>query len=559
MKGHRHGLRASRLTATPPDLVLRNGVVSTMDPGWPEAEAVAIAGDRVVAIGTNRAVDSLATAHTEIIGLGGAFVMPGFIEGHGHFTGLGRSLMQLRLRGTRSWGEIVAKVAEAARATPEGQWIHGRGWHQDAWDETPEPSVMGLPLHHALSEAVPDHPVVLRHASGHSVLANARAMELGGVTRDTADPPDGTVVRDADGEPTGAFLESAAWLVERAYHREMEGQSAQERESVLRRQIELASRECLLKGITSFHDAGASLQTIEVFRKVADEGKLGVRLYVMATASDDELRQALPELRVVGHAGHRLTVRAIKRFIDGALGTRTAWMFEPYADQPDTAGLCVAEPEAIEATCRLAVEHGMQMCVHAIGDRANREVLDLYERVFRDPPDATDLRWRIEHAQHLHPDDIPRFARLGVLAAMQANHCTTDGAYAVGALGERRAREGTYAWRGLLDAGARLVNGTDAPVEPVDPLTSLHASITRRLADGSRFFPEQCMTRAEALRSYTLDAAYAAFEEGLKGSLAPGHLADLVVLDRDLRTCGDDELLGAKVLRTIVGGGTHQA
>ena len=538
----------------PADLILRNANIATMVPTRPDAQAIAIAGGHILAIGANDAIDALAGPATEVIDLDGAFAMPGFIEGHGHFTGLGRSLMQLRLRGTRSWGEIVAKVAEAARATPEGQWIHGRGWHQDAWDEAPEPSVMGLPLHHALSEAVPDHPVVLRHASGHSVLANAKAMELGGVTRDTADPPDGTIVRDADGEPTGAFLESASWLVERAYHREMEGQSALEREALLRRQIELASRECLSKGITSFHDAGASLETIELFRKVADEGKLGVRLYVMASASDGDLREALPELRLIGHGNNHLTMRAIKRFIDGALGTRTAWMFEPYADQPHTSGLCVTEPEAIEATCRIAVEHGMQMCVHAIGDRANRETLDLYERVFRDHPDATDLRWRIEHAQHLDPDDIPRFGRLGVLAAMQANHCTTDGAYAVAALGERRARQGAYAWRSLLDAGATLVNGTDAPVEPVDPLTSLHASVTRRLADGRRFFPEQCMTRAEALRSYTLDAAFAAFEEDLKGSLAPGHLADLVVLDRDLRACPVEEILDAEAIRVVAGG-----
>ncbi|MFW6162092.1 MAG: amidohydrolase [Planctomycetota bacterium] len=540
-----------------PSLVLRNGVIATMDAVRLEAEAVAMAGDRIVAVGSNGEIEARVGPGTEVIDLDGAFAMPGFTEGHGHLMGLGRSLMRLRLLGSRSWGEVVAQVGEAARTTPKGEWILGRGWHQDAWEAVPQPSVEGLPLHYGLSEAAPDHPVLLRHASGHSVLANAKAMELAGIDRDTESPPTGRIVRDADGEPTGAFLEAAAGLVEEAYHEAMAALSDAERERLLRRQVEFATAECLARGVTSFHVAGASLATIELFRKVADEGGLGIRLYVMTTASDHELREALPELRLVGHADHRLTVRGIKRFIDGALGTRTAWMLQPYADQPGNAGLCMTEPDAIEATCRLAVEHGMQMCVHAIGDRANREMLDVYERVFRDHPQATDLRWRIEHAQHLHPDDIPRFARLGVIAAMQANHCTTDGAYAIAALGERRARQGTYAWRSLLDAGATLVNGTDAPVEPVDPLTSLHAAVTRRLADGSAFFPEQCMTRAEALRCYTLDAACAAFEEDLKGSLVPGKLADLVVLDRDLRACDEDEILATEVVRTVVGGVAH--
>ena len=536
------------------DLILRNAVIATMDPACPEARAIAIAGDRILAVGSNAEADAATRPSAEVIDLNGGFVLPGFIEGHGHLMGLGRSLMQLRLRGARRWGDIVAMVAEAARTTPTGEWILGRGWHQDAWEAAPAPSVEGLPLHHKLSEAAPDHPVLLRHASGHSVLANAKAMALAGITRETPGPPAGRIVRDADGEPTGAFLESAAWLVERTHQEAAKRLSPSEREALLRRQVELATRECLAKGVTSFHDAGASLETIALFGKLADEGKLGLRLYVMAGASDDELREALPELRTVGYGGDRLTVRAIKRFIDGALGTRTAWMLEPYCDQPGNAGMCMTAPEAIEATSRLAIEHGMQMCVHAIGDRANRKVLDIYERVLRDHPEATELRWRIEHAQHLHPDDVPRFAQLGIVASMQANHCTTDGAYAVAALGERRAREGAYAWRSLLDAGAAVINGTDAPVEPVDPLTSVHAAVTRRLADGSTFFPQQCMTRGEALRSYTVAAAHAAFEEGLKGSLAPGKLADLVVLDRDLRTCPAEDIASATVVLTVVGG-----
>jgi len=538
----------------PAHLVLRNGAIATVNPRGLRAEAVAIRGDRILAVGSNEEIEAAIGPSTQVIDLAGAFAMPGFIEGHGHLLGLGSALMQLDLRGLRSWAHVVAMVADAARAAQPGEWILGRGWHQDHWDETPQPNVGGLPLHQALSDATPDNPVLLRHASGHSVLANARAMALGGVTRDTADPPGGRVVRDPRGEPTGAFLDSGARVVDRALSDSLAASTPQQKEARLRRQIGLATQACLARGVTSFHDAGASFDTIELYRTLVDENALGLRLWVMISEDDERLVERLPDARLVAYGDRRLTVRAIKRLIDGALGTRTAWMFEPYADEPGNTGLCVTTPEAIEATCRLAVAHGMQMCVHAIGDRANRQVLDVYERVLGEQAQARDRRWRIEHAQHLAPDDVPRFARLGVVASMQGTHCTSDGAFAVAALGERRAREGAYAWRRLLDAGARVVNGTDTPVEHVDPIRSFHASVTRRLADGTAFFPEQCMTRAEALRSYTLGAAYAAFEEGTKGSLAPGKLADIVVLSRDLLAAPEDEILGTEVLHTIVGG-----
>jgi predicted amidohydrolase YtcJ len=269
---------------------------------------------------------------------------------------------------------------------------------------------------------------------------------------------------------------------------------------------------------------------------------------------NEVLKRRLPQYRIVGLGDHHLTVRAIKRFIDGALGTHGAWMLEPYVDLPRSSGLNTLPLESLAETAELAMRHDFQLCVHAIGDRANRQTLDLFERTLQKHPEKRDLRWRIEHAQHLSPVDIPRFHRLGVIAAMQAVHATSDAPFVVTRLGERRSREGAYAWRSLLDAGAVIVNGTDAPVEEVDPIRSFYASVTRRLESGATFFPEQRMTRLEALRSYTASPAYAAFEESLKGSLTPGKLADIVVLSEDILSAPEEKVLQARVLYTIVGG-----
>jgi hypothetical protein len=310
----------------------------------------------------------------------------------------------------------------------------------------------------------------------------------------------------------------------------------------------------LAKGVTSFQDAGSSFDTIDVFRNLADQGQLPVRLWVMVRDGNDHLARQLSDYRMIGRGNNRLTVRGIKRSIDGALGSHGAWLLEPYDDLPNSAGLNTSSIESIRETARLARRHGFQLCVHAIGDRANRETLDLFEGMLESNPDAPSLRWRIEHAQHLHPQDIPRFAHLGVIASMQGVHCISDAVYVTQRLGQRRAQSGAYVWRSLLDSGAVVINGSDAPVEDVNPIDSFYASVTRRLPSGVAFHTEQCMTRTEALRSYTLDAAYAAFEEDLKGSLTPGKLADLVVLSGDILTCSDEEILQAEVQYTIVGG-----
>jgi predicted amidohydrolase YtcJ len=343
-------------------------------------------------------------------------------------------------------------------------------------------------------------------------------------------------------------------LIHRARRKGEAARTADDEAADFDEAIRLATEECLSHGVTTFHDAGESFGTIDRFKQLAARGELAVRLCVMIGESNDALAERLPEYRIVGFGNHHLTVRAIKRFIDGALGVHGAWLLEPYDDLPESRGLNTTPVDSIRRTARLAAEHGFQLCVHAIGDRANRVTLDVFEEVFKEHPAKTDLRWRIEHAQHLDPADVPRFERLEVIASMQGVHATSDAPFVVERLGTERARTGAYAWRTLLESGAVISNGTDAPVEDVDPIQCFYASVTRRLADGTTFFPEQRMTRREALRSYTIDAAYAAFEEDLKGSLTPGKLADVVVLSHDIMTVPEKEILQTRVLYTIVGG-----
>ncbi|RPJ01651.1 MAG: amidohydrolase [Candidatus Aminicenantes bacterium] len=543
--------RRQKLAAETADLILVNGKIVTVDDRFPTATWIALHGDRISALGSdpkgfNRHVGS----GTEIIDLGGALTVPGLIESHGHFTGLGQSQTVLDLTKASSWDDIVALVAGAAKKAKPGEWILGRGWHQDKWDRAPEPGVDGLPVHESLSQVTPENPVVLTHASGHSSLANAKAMELSKITAATTNPEGGEIVRDAKGNAIGAFLETAQSLVRyEAGHDTPEEGTARTREL-----IGLASRECLANGITTFHDAGASLSTVDLYKAMAEEGALPIRLYVMLSAGSKTLAEKGLAYRMIGAAGNHLTVRAIKRLMDGALGSHGAWLLEPYADLPASTGLNTESIEEMKATAKFAIENGFQLATHAIGDRGNRETLDIYEEAFKAHPDKTDLRWRIEHAQHLSAADIPRFAALGVIPAMQAIHCTSDAPWVLKRLGEKRAGEGAYVWRKLMDAGSKIPIGTDVPVEPVNPMANFFAAVTRRLKDGTTFFPGQKMTRDEALRAYTINGAYAAFETGLKGSLVPGKLADLTVLSRDILTCPEDDILTTEVLYTIIGG-----
>jgi predicted amidohydrolase YtcJ len=317
---------------------------------------------------------------------------------------------------------------------------------------------------------------------------------------------------------------------------------------------ELACEESLAHGITSFQDAGIGIRQIEVLAGMARAGELPVRVWLTLSGNNEDLAASLPGYEMYRVGDGYLTVGGIKVFADGALGSHGAWLLEPYSDLPDSTGHNVTAVEELRESARLAAEHGLQLCTHAIGDRANREILDIYEEIISSRADGSELRWRVEHAQHIDPGDLPRFAELGVIAAMQPIHCTSDGPWVPVRLGEQRSREGAYVWRSLLDSGAVIAAGTDAPVEPIDPIASYHAAVTRQLPDGSLFYPEQAMTREEALRSYTIDAAYAAFEEDIKGSLEVGKLADITVLSKDILEVPAEEILDAKVLYTIVGG-----
>jgi predicted amidohydrolase YtcJ len=537
------------------DLVLRGGKIVTLDERQPEAEAVALRGQRIVAVGTAAKIASLVGPKTRVIELAGRVAMPGFIEGHGHFLSLGDSKRKFDLSRAATWDEIVEVVAKAAKTTPPGQWIVGRGWHQGKWSQPPDPNVQGYPTHEATSRLTPDHPVLLTHGTGHMVFANAKAMELAGVSEQSPEIAGGEILRDAAGNPTGVFRENAMRLIHGAHERSLRGRSPEEVKTDRIECARLAAAECVAHGVTSFQDAGSSLVDADVLKSLANEGKLPLRLWIMLNESDDVLARKLDEYRTIGGAGGYVTIRGIKRMVDGAIGTHGAWLLAPYDDLPGSTGNNTLPLASLERTAELALEHKYQLCVHAIGDRANREVLDAFERIFaKHKINGADLRWRIEHAQHLDPADIPRFKQLGVIASMQGVHATSDGPFVVARLGERRARTGAYAWRSLLDAGTVVINGTDVPVELVDPIASFDASVTRRMANGVAFFPEQVMTRAEALRSYTRDAAYAAFEEDQKGMLAPGKLADIVVLSNDLRTASDDEIPKTRVAYTVVGG-----
>ena len=510
------GAIAATAYAQPASLVLRNGKIATMNAAAPVAQAIAVRGDRITALGSDREVAQWIGPSTQVIDLHGMLAIPGFIEGHGHFTGVGEFRMGLDLREARTWDDIVAQVARAAKQAKPGDWIVGRGWHQSKWDHAPDPNVEGFPLHASLDKVSPDNPVLLTHASGHASFVNAKAMQLAGVTRDTANPPGGEILKDGAGNPTGLLRERASSLASTVYG------GWQASHADLAKEIKLATDECLSKGITSFEDAGSPPATVDVFRAMAGKGDLRIRLWVMLRASNAVLQGDLDKYRTIGAGGEHLTVRAIKRYMDGALGSRGAWLLAPYDDKPDSTGLNVEDPADIRQAGELALAHGYQLCVHAIGDRANRETLNIYESIFREHPEKKDLRWRIEHAQHLNAADIPRFGQLGVIAAMQAVHCTSDAPYVLLRLGARRAEEGAYVWQKLMKSGAVVANGTDAPVEDVSPLACYYAAVSRKLKDGSVFYPDQRMSREEALKSYTWNNAYAAFEEKVKGSLRGG-------------------------------------
>ena len=539
----------------PADMVIHNGKVVTVDDNVPEAEGIVINGDRIELVGSNEEVEAYIGPDTEVIDLDGALAIPGLIEGHGHFMGIGSNVLNLDLLDAPPWQGVADMVAAAVEEAEPGELIEGRGWHQERMTDLDESNtVRGFPTHDAISAVSRENPVILRHASGHATFGNAYAMELAGVTGNTDQPQGGEIIMGPDGEPIGVFVERASSVLGRATANIENRMSDEDRAARTWREMELASQEVLRNGITSFQDAGSGWNTIEMFKRGVDEDALQVRLWVMARGGSLDAESLRANL-LIGYGNNMLTVRAIKMAIDGALGSRGAWLLEPYSDELTSSGHNTGDPAEIEAVANLAIENGYQMCVHAIGDRANREVLDIFERVLASHPEqAADARFRIEHSQHLHPDDVPRFGELGVIAAMQGVHCTSDAPWVVPRLGAERAEWGAYVWQDLMRSGAVVTNGTDAPVERVDPIASFYSTVTRKDAIGEAFYPEQAMSREEALRSYTINNAFAAHEEDIKGSLTPGKLADITILDQDIMVVAEEQIKDTNVLYTIVGG-----
>ena len=534
----------------PADLILRNCRFVTLDEKTPQAQALASRNGRIVAIGSDAEIARLAGPGTQTIDLNGQFAMPGFIEGHGHFTGIGQAKLGLELLNTKSWEEILSLVAQAVEKARPGQWIVGRGWHQEKWSSTPADNVEGFPLHAALDKVSPNNPVILTHASGHASFVNGKALELSKITKDTPNPSGGEILKDKDGNPTGLMRETASRLVRTGAGEPTP--TPEEAEARNAKILELADREVIGKGITSFQDAGSGFDVVSQVKRAIDAGRMNVRLWMMIRGGTAE---TLKSGRVIGYGNNMLTVRAIKITADGALGSRGAWLLEPYSDKADSTGLATTPVESMRTQAQTALEAGYQVCIHAIGDRANREVLNIYEEAFKkNGKNGKDLRWRVEHAQHLNGADIPRFGQLGVIAAMQGIHCTSDAPWVEPRLGAKRAEEGAYVWQKLMKSGAVVTNGTDAPVEDVDPIASYYATVTRKTAKGDVFYGDQKMSRIEALRSYTINNAFAAFEENEKGTLSVGKLTDVTVLTKDITTVPDDQIKTAKVAYTIVGG-----
>lgn len=538
----------------PADLVVFGGRIYTANDRQPLAESVVVRDGKVVHVGAREESLDYIGPETRVIDLKGKIMTPGFIEGHGHLMGVGYSELVLDLTSVKSYEAMVDMVREAVKNAAPGEWIIGRGWHQEKWDRRPAKVVKGFQTHHLLSAVSPNNPVFLRHASGHAAMANARAMEIAGVNplsiekgQSRATAEGGEIIRDEMGNPTGIFNEGAMGLIARHIPEQMAGSDTAA--------LKLALKSCLRYGITSFHDAGASQESIDLFHAFRKQGDLPVRLYVMVAgpALARKWFASGPEIDPT----HFLTIRSVKLSCDGALGSRGAWLLVPYTDRPDSYGMATTPMDTVLAISRAALRHGFQVCSHAIGDRANREVLDRYETAFREHPEAKDHRFRIEHAQHLHPSDIPRFAALGVIASMQGIHMASDRPWAIDRLGETRIQQGAYVWQSLLKTGAKIVNGTDAPVEPLNPIPCFYASVSRRTLAGTPeggYEPKEKMTREQALRSYTLDAAFGAFQEDVLGSIEEGKYADFTVFSRDIMTIDEDEILQTEVRMTIIGG-----
>jgi len=525
-------------------LVLFNGKFTTMDPKRPKAQAIAIRKHLILAVGSDQSMQKWIGPKTKKLNLHGKRVTPGLIDAHVHLLSLGLTRMRLNLAGTKSAKAIIKKVQERIAKSKPGEWIIGRGWDQNHWKKK------RFPHHKSLSKISPKNPVILVRIDGHAVWVNALALRLASISDQTENPKGGQIIRSKDGKATGILIDTAIGLVQRKIPK---GNRAKYKLA-----LQMAIQESISYGLTSVHDAGVNASTVGLFKDLLKEGRLPLRVYLMLSGGDKTLLKRYlakgPDLHL--GKGH-LTIRSIKMMVDGALGSRGAALLKPYHDSPKKTGLVITSEKKLLQMSKRALKSGFQVCTHAIGDKGNRITLNAYEKAFKALPQKQNPRFRIEHAQIIHPTDIPRFFKLGVIPSMQATHCTSDMNWVHIRIGKKRAQAGAYVWQSLLRSGARIANGSDAPVESINPLLGFYAAITRQDHKGQPkggWYPGQRMTRLQALRSFTLDAAYAAFEEKYKGSLTPGKWADLTVFTKDIMQIPAKDILTTKIQHTMIGG-----
>ncbi|UCE20630.1 MAG: amidohydrolase [Gemmatimonadota bacterium] len=521
-------------------MILINGNIRTMVEGNPKAEAIAIAGDRIIFVGESNDVKQFRSTNTRILDLQGKTVLPGLIDAHAHFLSLGKKLQKLDLGGTTSKEEIHRMVLKECQRVGPDRWIYGRGWDHNDWDTKTFPTWQDL-------QGTESNPIYLSRVAGHSYWVNKKALELAGTTRETPDPEGGRIVRNENGEPTGVLIDNAQCIIDAIV-------PDPTHEELVERAM-LAQQECLRFGLTGVGEAGIDSAEIEVYKHLCREEKLKIRIYAMYDADEVDIEKYYQTGPQIGLFNNHFTLRTIKLYADGALGSRGAALLEPYSDDPGNRGLVVTDSDSMYEICREALSRGFQVCTHAIGDHANRLVLDAYERALKENT-KDNHRFRIEHAQIVSLNDIPRFATLGIIPSMQPAHATSDMYWAEDRVGSERIK-GAYAWRSFLDTGVRIPFGSDFPVESPNPLWGIYAAVTRQDHQGwpkGGWYPEQKLSVYEAVKGFTLDAAYGAFEEDIKGSLEVGKLADLVVLSKDIFEVPAGEILNTEVLMTVVGG-----
>ncbi len=533
------------------DLVLKSATVYTVDAQRPRAQAVAVTGDRIVFVGSDAEVQRYVGPKTRVVDLAGATVVPGMTDSHYHFMGVGDRELSFNLEGTKSLADLLAKVKERVAATKPGDWIVGRGWIETFWQPP------AFPTRADLDRVAPNNPVILGRADGHGAVVNSAALKIAGVDRNTANPFGGEISKDANGEPNGMLLDHAQALVRS--HVPASASTPDPEQAAL-----AADRRSIMLGWCEIQDPGGTWADIATYRKLYGEHRLKIRIYKAVWGPGPEADRLLHEGAQVGAFDNHLTVRTIKVVSDGALGSRGAALLAPYSDDSSTSGFLTVQADALRPMLVDALKRGIQVMTHAIGDRANRFTLDEYERAFNAVPASdrpvADPRWRDEHAQILSPVDLPRLAKLGVIASMQPSHAIGDLFFAPRRLGMARL-EGAYAWQSLIKSGALVVGGSDAPVERGEPMIEFYAAVARKplpsRATGASldgWHPEEAMTREQALHAFTAGPAYAAFEEKAKGSITPGKLADFTILSADIMTEPEPDILTTKTLMTIIGG-----